>query len=135
MGTRKTIDRMSAVVKGFRPKAVGTQQAGLGEGAVWDPITQRLLWVDIYAGKIFRHNPETKEDSVIETFQPIGCVVPYTKKHVVAALLKGICVIDVKSKKVIEYIGNPEAQNIFTRWNGKRFWILGKCGVNLSAGM
>ena len=116
---RKTLDRVSAAIKGFKPKVASSEQATLGEGACWDPLTKRLLWVDIYAGKIFRHNPLTKEDSVIETFQPIGTVVPYTSKHVVAALLKGICVIDVKQKKVTEYIGNPEAQNIFTRWNGK----------------
>lgn len=132
---RKTLDRVSAAIKGFKPKVASSEQAGLGEGACWDPITKRLLWVDIYAGKIFRHDPVTKEDSVIETFQPIGTVVPYTKKHVVAALLKGICVIDVRQKKVIEYIGNPEAQNVFTRWNdGKvcpfdgRLWV-GSMGI------
>lgn len=128
--------RVSA--KGFRipkPKPVSSIQAELGEGACWDPMTNRLLWIDIYRGRIFRHDPKTGEDDVIELYQPIGTVVPFTEKYVVAALLKGICVIDVEAKKVVEYLGNPEAQNVFTRYNdGKvcpgdgRFWV-GSMGI------
>lgn len=106
------------IYKTLKPKVLSGVQAQLGEGAVWCPLTHHLLWVDIVGCKLFRYQPMSEETKVIETHQPIGTVVPHTESTVVAALLKGLCVIDVHSKKVVEYLGNPEAQNIFTRFNG-----------------
>lgn len=91
----------------------------LGEGACWCPLTKKLLWVDIYSGRIFRYDPVNNENEEIQTFQPIGTVVPHTKDTVVAALLKGICVVNLNTKRIIERIASPEVDNIHTRWNGK----------------
>lgn len=33
----------------------------LGEGPHWDLKSQKLFYVDIYAGKFFRYDPETKK--------------------------------------------------------------------------
>uniref|UniRef100_A0A7S3PFK1 SMP-30/Gluconolactonase/LRE-like region domain-containing protein n=1 Tax=Aplanochytrium stocchinoi TaxID=215587 RepID=A0A7S3PFK1_9STRA len=102
----------------------------LGEGAVWCPITEKLLWIDVKRGRIHIYDAETKTNRTIEVEQPIGTVVPFKKTQVLAALLKGFCIIDILTGEIVGKLGtNPEADNIRTRFNdGKccpygNFWI------------
>lgn len=102
----------------------------LGEGAVWCPITQRLLWIDIVKGKLFSYDYEgSKENRCADVRQPVGTVVPHTADTVVAALTRGICVVDAKTGRIVRSLGNPEAELAENRWNdGKcdpagRLWV------------
>ena len=96
----------------------------LGEGAVYCPITNKLLWIDITRGKIFIYDDQhTNENIHIDLRQTIGTVVPYTSNQLVAAVAKGICIVDIATKRIIHGFknGNPEGHLINNRWND------GKC--------
>jgi sugar lactone lactonase YvrE len=101
----------------------------LGEGAVWDHESARLLWVDIVKGKIFHYDWSSGVNKHVDLRQSVGTVVPHTGDSVVAALSKGVCVIDLGSGRVTKFLGNPERDEPENRWNdGKcdphgRLWV------------
>jgi len=47
-----------------RVERVADTTAHTGEGPVWHPAEQRLYWVDIPAGRLYRYDPETGENAV-----------------------------------------------------------------------
>lgn len=49
--------------------------AEVGEGPMWDPVTQCLFWVDIPHGLIHRFSPTTGADTTIELGRPVSVVV------------------------------------------------------------
>merc|ERR1719291_1546734 len=53
---------------GSTPTIVATvavpSDAELGEGAIWDPRTKRLLWVDLVNAKLFIYDPSTGKNEV-----------------------------------------------------------------------
>ena len=46
----------------------------LGEGALWDPDGEALVWVDIPRGRVMRLAAEAREPEVLELPEPAGCV-------------------------------------------------------------
>jgi sugar lactone lactonase YvrE len=72
-------------------------RADLGEGPVWDARTQRLMFVDIHAGRIHEYDPVTQALGTIEAGSMVGCVVPRATGGVVAALTEGLWAIDAKT--------------------------------------
>lgn len=68
-----------------------TPVAKLGEGAVWHPEKEALMWVDIPAGKVFMYKPEEGIIQDITLESQVGTVVPSTDKYfAVAAQETGI---------------------------------------------
>lgn len=53
-----------------------TPSANLGEGAVWHPEKEALLWVDITGGKVFMYKPEKGMIHNIDLESMVGTVVP-----------------------------------------------------------
>lgn len=105
-------------------------RCALGEGACWDPCTNRLLWIDIVRGKLFSYDPATKENRELKMRQLLGTVVPCTTDLCVLAGVKGVCIIDQLTGQPHEFLGpNPEAESFTLRWNdGKcdpqgRLWV------------
>jgi sugar lactone lactonase YvrE len=86
--------------------------AELGEAPTWDPLTRRLLWVDIMEGAIHRTEPSTGADDVRRVGQPVGAVVPTTSGRLAIAARDGFFLLD-PSKGDLEPLashdgGDPE---------------------------
>lgn len=50
--------------------------SALGEGALWDPCTGRLLWIDIVRGKLFSYDEASADNRDLHLKQLLGTVVP-----------------------------------------------------------
>jgi sugar lactone lactonase YvrE len=59
-----------------RAELVADARAQLGEGPLWDPRTQELLWVDILACVVHRYDPRTGADRLFDAGSYVGAVVP-----------------------------------------------------------
>ena len=46
----------------------------LGEGPLWDPEGEALVWVDIPAGRVMRLAEDAGEPEIVELPEPAGCV-------------------------------------------------------------
>ena len=46
----------------------------LGEGALWDPDGEALVWVDIPRGRVMRLAEDAGEPDIVELPEPAGCV-------------------------------------------------------------
>ena len=102
-------------------------RADLGEGALWEPRRQALLWVDILAGNVHLFDPKTGQDRSINVGQPVGTVVHRKKGGAMVALRDGLGALDLESGK-LTMVANTEAEIPTNRFNdGKcdpagRFW-------------
>jgi len=58
---------------GVEPEIVANFACLTGEGPLWHPLEQRLYWVDIPAGKLFRWDPAAgQSETCIDGGDPIG---------------------------------------------------------------
>ncbi len=92
----------------------------LGEGAIWNAETGKLLWINIEAQILNIYNPKTDFNQEMLTGQKIGTVVPAQSGIVLVALQNGIYKYDPKTgtKKIIV---DPEEDLPDNRFND------GKC--------
>jgi len=75
-------------------------KAKLGEGAIWNPETQCLYWVDIEGQTFNVYDPVTAVNRAYPTPKRIGTVVPVNAKVVLVALEDGIAAIDLDKGSV-----------------------------------
>jgi sugar lactone lactonase YvrE len=101
--------------------------AEVGEGPVWDPESQRLLWVDITRGLVHLLDPGSGADVSFEVGQHVGAAGLRAAGGLVLALRGGFGLLDLDSGRV-EEIADTERTRPGNRMNdGKcdragRFW-------------
>ncbi|MCE6991066.1 SMP-30/gluconolactonase/LRE family protein [Dyadobacter sp. CY323] len=99
----------------------------LGEGPVWDPADQRILWVDITEGKIHQFFTKEKKHKVFSAGQMVGAIAFTGGGELIAALQHGFFSINLETQRM-RAIADPEANLPGNRFNdGKcdpagRFW-------------
>lgn len=102
-------------------------EAELGEGALWDDRSSKLLWVDILAGYVHRFNPITKVNETFEIGQPVGTVALDEDGDLVLAVKNGFARYNTTSQE-FSMLKIVEHENSSIRFNdGKcdpsgRFW-------------
>ena len=102
--------------------------AQLGEGAIWNPRTQTLWWIDIVGMKLNIFDPSTQKNTVFELPKQIGTVVPTNDGNALIALEDGIYKYMFESQKLVK-VASPEPTKTTNRFNdGKcdpagRFWV------------
>jgi sugar lactone lactonase YvrE len=102
-------------------------KAELGESTYWDPVAQRLWWVDIWGPTIYRFDPATGTNESFTVPEYLGCVAVRAKGGLVITMASGFYFFDPDSGR-LDKIGDPEADLPDNRFNdGKtdrqgRFW-------------
>ncbi|MFJ8537742.1 SMP-30/gluconolactonase/LRE family protein [Streptomyces sp. NPDC093591] len=69
-------------------------EAELGEGPTWDPVSGRLIWIDILGSRIHTYDPVSGRRSVRTTPQHIGAVKPRAGGGLVLNLRDGVGLLD-----------------------------------------
>lgn len=88
-------------------KLIVDAKATLGEGAIWDHINQKLLWVDIEQGHLHIFDPDQEVDQLIKLNQKVGTVVPKSE-GVLVALQDGIHEIELENNRMVKKVGIEE---------------------------
>lgn len=102
-------------------------QSELGEGSLWEPVKQKLYWVDILGRIVHMYDPLTKKHAQLSTGEKVGTVVPMSNGNVLVALKNGIHEMDIETGD-LKLIVNP-LKEIMGRFNdgkcdpGGRFWV------------
>ena len=102
-------------------------QAALGEGALWNPETKQLYWVDIEGRALHIFDPATGQDRHLPTGKRVGTVVPMHGGNVLVALQTGIYRLDTTTGALTRLADPITDENL--RFNdGKcdpagRFWV------------
>jgi sugar lactone lactonase YvrE len=74
--------------------------ARLGEGAVWDVATQRLLWVDITEKRVGIFDPRSGRNELLQLDSQVGTVVPTQSGNLLVALQEGVALLDRRTGRV-----------------------------------
>lgn len=89
----------------------------LGEVPTWDPVRQRLFWVDIFDGRLFSCDEYGANLQAWETHQKVGSyALRDAHNGAIVALEDGIYTLDFDSGD-LEFITNPEPNMPFNRLN------------------
>src|SRR5262245_52920804 len=102
------------------PELVIDARAVLGEGPLWHPRRQRLIWVDIEGHDLHISDPVTRADDHLHIGEHIGCAVSAGDDLLVLGLRSGFAVLDLASGRRA-HIENPEHHLPDNRFND------GKC--------
>ena len=111
----------------MQAKSILPAQASLGEGALWNPETARLYWVDIEGRALHIFDPATGHDQCIPTHKRIGTVVPMPGGNVLVALQTGIYRLDTGTG-ILTRLADPVTDEHLRFNDGKcdpagRFWV------------
>ena len=118
-----TADPSSSEVKLFYKT-----DALLGEGPIWNHLTNMLYWVDIEGKALHITDPSQGKDQRISMPTHVGTVVPVDEKKVVVALVDGAFLLDTQTEE-LSRVGSLDSANLGTRLNdGKcdpagRLWV------------
>jgi sugar lactone lactonase YvrE len=102
-------------------------RADVGEGPVWDPHEQMLVWVDITSSRVHFFTPASGHDDSIDVGQHVGAAAVRDGGGLVLAVRDGFAALD-KSTGSLEMLADTEAALPGNRMNdGKcdssgRFW-------------
>src|SRR6266487_6483640 len=120
--------RTAAAVRGVtKVELVLDARAELAEGPCWLADRERLLWVDIMAGRVHLFDPATGDDRAVEVGQPVGAAVPADDGRLALAVRDGFALLDLETGAV-EPVADVERELVGNRMNdGKcdsagRFW-------------
>lgn len=97
----------------------------LGEGILWCERRQRLYWVDILAGKLWRYDPAHRQAHTWMLPQPLACIGLGEDGRLLLGLAKGLYAADVDahadaSTLPLRKLADVEADDPMTRVNDGR---------------
>ncbi|ALW83707.1 hypothetical protein AUC43_00460 [Hymenobacter sedentarius] len=111
----------------MQAQSIYPAQAALGEGALWNPETQQLYWVDIEGRSFHVFDPATGQDRRFCTGARVGTVVPMHNGDVLLALQTGIYQLNIATGQ-LNLVVNPLTEPTLRFNDGKcdpagRFWV------------
>src|SRR3989442_10575126 len=102
-------------------------RAQVGEGPIWDPDRNLLVWVDVTGSAVHQYSPGSGHDHEIAVGQYVGAAASRARGGLVLALQHGFGLLDTDTGRV-DMIADTEADRPGNRMNdGKcdsagRFW-------------
>ena len=87
----------------MKPELAFKYESDVGEGPIWDPDSQELIWIDVTRGLIHQFNPKGGEITTLPIGQHIGAVGLFSRTHYIAAVRDGFAKINCKTGEV-EYL-------------------------------
>ena len=99
----------------------------LGEGPLWNPLTERLDFVDITAARLYSFEPRSGAQTVLDVGQHIGSFAPRRDGGYVVAVKDGFGLIEPEGS-VVEMVAPVTADRADVRMNDGacdpqgRFW-------------
>jgi sugar lactone lactonase YvrE len=102
--------------------------AHLGEGPVWDEISQKLWWVDILSCTLNCYDPTSKENKSFEVGEHIGAAALRKDGGLLLALQSGLAFFDEESETVTQIensftLGEGTRSNDGKCYPAGRFWL------------
>jgi sugar lactone lactonase YvrE len=94
-------------------------RANLGECPRWDPVDQKLYWVDINAFQLHRFDPLTGQDDYLQFDEEIGCMSLRQRGGFLLAMRSGFYTVDGWSTERT-FIADPEVGLEHNRFNDGR---------------
>jgi sugar lactone lactonase YvrE len=99
----------------------------LGEGSIWQPVENKLYWIDIEGKALHIYDPVAKTDKQFPVGARFGTVVPIKGGGALVALQNGIFKMDTKTGK-LTFLLNPLGDTSLRFNDGKcdpsgRFWV------------
>ncbi len=106
-------------------------KAILGESPLWHPVVKAFFWVDIKGQLILRLNEALNEHHAYPVDDQVGCIVPTTDGHLLAALAKKIVKVNVDTGELVLLHDAKELSDEEMFNDGKvdatgRFWVASK---------
>lgn len=100
------------------PECIAPVGAVLGEGPLWDPRINRLLWLDIKGGKIFRLDPETRRTETIAAPGMVSALGLAANGGYVCARRNGFARLKIENGEAkFSTLADPEAALPGNRFN------------------
>lgn len=107
--------------------------AGLGEGALWDWRHDRLVSVDIHAGRVLIGDPADGTTRSIEVGQPVSAALLRGEDELLLAVRDGFATLELESGR-FEPLVAVEAGNPANRMNDAACDARGRCFAGTMAG-
>ncbi|MGI9179267.1 MAG: SMP-30/gluconolactonase/LRE family protein [Longimicrobiaceae bacterium] len=103
-------------------------RARLGEGPVWDEMTQTLFWVDIYNHRVHQFFPERESSRSFDVGEVVGSLAVIDPQTLLLALRHQLARLDLATGEVERLITVEEGKPRNRLNDGKcdsrgRFWI------------
>ena len=82
---------------------LSTYVADAGESPWWDPVSARLLWVDIRADRVLRCDPQAGDMQIFDVPGMPSFVAPLHSGEILCATREGLCGLDpaTSSRRVL----------------------------------
>ncbi|MBC7380277.1 MAG: SMP-30/gluconolactonase/LRE family protein [Burkholderiaceae bacterium] len=112
----------------FDVQCVAETRSMLGEGPIWSPRDNALVWVDIFTPSIHWYEPLADVDKELKLGSMVSIAIPKSTGGLLVATPTGLMTLDITSKKLSMFC-HPESERPGNRYNdGKcdrmgRLWI------------
>lgn len=112
----------------YEARNVLQARARLGEGPLWDDLTQTLFWVDIYNHRVHQLFPERGSSRSFDVGETVGCVAVTGPEKLLVGLRHHLAYLDTTSGEIQRLVTVEEEKPRNRLNDGKcdsrgRFWI------------
>lgn len=84
------------------------KEAKVGEGAIWNYESNRLLWIDIDGKMLYEYDPSTKTERSFELPLQPGTIVPIDGSNILIAMADGFYTFNLTTEELTKKANNVD---------------------------